>query len=82
MEDEPTPPPIRPKKDLVDASEDAIAEHQKAGDWDTDTVKQVRTAIRLFDYLLLTELPPPLRRQLRSFRGSALKPVAAIPRFP
>ncbi len=59
MEDEPTPPPIRPKKDLVDASEDAIAEHQKAGDWDTDTVKQVRTAIRLFDYLLLTELPPP-----------------------
>ncbi|KQN91530.1 hypothetical protein ASE90_01615 [Sphingomonas sp. Leaf67] len=58
MEDEPTPPPIRPKQDLGEASEDAIAEHQKAGDWDTDTVKQVRTAIRLFDYLLLTELPP------------------------
>ncbi|WP_156347832.1 hypothetical protein [Sphingomonas sp. Leaf231] len=51
VDDEPTPPlPIRPKKDLVEASEDAIAEHQKAGDWDTDTVKQVRTAIRLFDY--------------------------------
>ncbi len=51
VEDEPTPSlSIRPKKNLVEASEDAIAEHQKAGDWDTDTVKQVRTAIRLFDY--------------------------------
>ncbi len=42
--------PTRPKKALIEASEEAIARHQKAGDWDTDTVKQVRTAIRLFDY--------------------------------
>ncbi len=41
VEDEPTPPPIRPKKDLVEASEDAIAEHQKAGEWDTDTVNEL-----------------------------------------
>ena len=51
LEDEPTPPlPVRPKMSLIKASEEAIADHQKDGDWDTDTVKQVRTAIRLFDY--------------------------------
>ncbi|WP_298091074.1 hypothetical protein [uncultured Sphingomonas sp.] len=45
VKDETPPLPILPKKALIDASEDVIAEQQKAGDWDTNTVKQVRTAI-------------------------------------
>ena len=40
-------PPAHLKKAQIEASEEAIARHQKAGDWDTDTVKQVRTATRI-----------------------------------
>jgi hypothetical protein len=40
-------PPVHPKKAQIEASEEAIARHHKAGDWDTGTVKQVRTATRI-----------------------------------
>ncbi|WP_265587218.1 site-specific integrase [Sphingomicrobium arenosum] len=35
---------------LVDAAELCIEAHIDAGDWSDDTIKQVRTAIRLFDF--------------------------------
>ena len=42
--------PERTKKRLLDASEECIAAYVKEGAWDTDSVKQVRTALRLFDH--------------------------------
>lgn len=44
------PMPVRPKKRLVDAADDCVATHEKARAWDADTIKQVGTAIRLFDF--------------------------------
>jgi integrase len=52
----PAPPPApsskpeRPKQRIVDAAEHCIAAYSKDGGWDTDSIKQVRTAIRLFDH--------------------------------
>ncbi len=46
----PPPKPERPKQRIVDAAEDCIAAYSKEGGWDTDSIKQVRTAIRLFDH--------------------------------
>ncbi|MCF6238872.1 MAG: hypothetical protein L3J79_08695, partial [Candidatus Marinimicrobia bacterium] len=46
----PPPKPERPKQRIVDAAEDCIAAYSKEGGWDRDSIKQVRTAIRLFDH--------------------------------
>ncbi|HIV78587.1 MAG TPA: hypothetical protein H9899_13790 [Candidatus Sphingomonas excrementigallinarum] len=46
----PSSKPERPKQCIVDAAEDCIAAYSKEGGWDTDSIKQVRTAIRLFDH--------------------------------
>jgi len=50
--DEPpeSPLPERQKKRLLEAAEECITVYQTAGAWDTDSMKQVRTALRLFDY--------------------------------
>lgn len=58
------PRPSCPKKRLTEAGEECIAAHQKEGAWDTDTIKQVRTAVRLFDYacgvdVLIEDLEQP-----------------------
>jgi integrase len=42
--------PKRQKKRLLEAAEECITVYQTAGAWDTDSMKQVRTALRLFDY--------------------------------
>ncbi len=42
--------PERQKKRLLEAAEECITVYQTAGAWDTDSMKQVRTALRLFDY--------------------------------
>lgn len=50
---QPPAPPLKPersKQRIVDAAEDCIAAYSKEGGWDTDSIKQVRTAIRLFDH--------------------------------
>jgi integrase len=42
--------PERQKKRLLEAAEECITVYQTAGAWDTDSMKQVRTALRLFDH--------------------------------
>ncbi|WP_156364008.1 hypothetical protein [Sphingomonas sp. Leaf198] len=46
----PSPALKRPKKRLLDAAEECVTAYQKAGAWDADSMKQVRTALRLFDH--------------------------------
>lgn len=42
--------PAKPKKRLLNAAEECIAAYEREKAWSADTMKQVRTAIRLFDY--------------------------------
>ena len=46
----PNPDAVKPKKRLLDAAEECIAAYEREKAWSADTMKQVRTAIRLFDY--------------------------------
>ena len=46
----PAAPPGRPKKLLMDALEECIAEHERLRAWDQSTSVQARTAVRLFDF--------------------------------
>jgi integrase len=50
--DEPTAPsvPKRQKKRLLEAAGECITVYQMAGAWDTGSMKQVRTVLRLFDH--------------------------------
>lgn len=43
-------PPERTKKRLLDAGEECIAAYTQEGAWDTNSAKQVRTALRMFDH--------------------------------
>lgn len=42
--------PIKPKMRLIDAMNECIKAHQKQKAWSTNTIKQVRTAVRIFDF--------------------------------
>ena len=42
--------PLRSKKPLLEAAEECIVAYVKEGAWDSVSARQVRTALRLFDY--------------------------------